>query len=124
MEINPNLLRSVGGTILWKNTNPTASTFASQNIALNSSNYDYYEIIVNWSADVNRTQSSGKVLKGSGTVFNFVSTHSWYRTINYVSDTQLTVNNCTEAVIYPTSTSTNNRWFIPLYVIGYKTDIL
>lgn len=112
------------GTILWTNPNPSASDFSAQSITLSSDDYDCYEVIVNWSSSVNRTQSSGKVLKGTGTVFNFVSSVSYYRTLTYVSDTEISVSNATIYNIKDSSSSTGNDWFIPLYVIGYKNSIL
>ncbi len=118
MKINPNLIED--GKILWENPNPTANKFTAQNITLSSSDYNYYEVFCVWSSAVNRTCSTGLAKKGTGCIACFVSSHSFYRTFNYSTDTEISVGAGTEIVITSGASSTNNEWFIPIMVIGYN----
>lgn len=110
------------GTILWKNSNPE-STFTPQTITLNSNDYDCYEIIFRFTKDINRTNSTGKSLKGSGTICTYAVGGNYYRVINYVSDTSLSVSDGEVITTFGGTPNTDNSWCIPLYVIGYKTGL-
>ncbi len=120
MKINSNLIKEVSGIILWENPYPS-SNFNAQNIQLKSSNYDCYEIIFRFTKDINRTNSTGKVLKGSGTICTYAVGGNYYRTINYVSDTSLNVSAGQVITTFGGTPNTDNSWCIPLYVIGYNT---
>ena len=107
------------GTILWTNPDPTAD-FSSQNIALNSSDYDVLEFV--WLGI--KTLSivfSERVIKGHGTQFDYFQTTSTNtrasRRITYVNNTSYTVGDCN------ISNNSANNFCIPLYVIGYKTGL-
>ena len=123
-SINENYdsIDGIKGTILWSNNNPTAS-FTSQNITLNSADYDYFEIIFKMKTDLNREISSGKVKKGSGTVCSFAIKGNYYRLVNYTNDTTLDVSTGRSVPPASSTESTDNSWCIPIYVIGYNSDL-
>lgn len=118
-----------GGKLLWTNTS-SSSNFSAKTITLNSSDYDMYEIIFKISAtgdDSNRIMSGNKVLKGYGTRL-FVPYASemgsliYSRAVEYSSDTALQFYDCQYAH-GTTARITSNEYIIPLYVIGYKTNL-
>jgi hypothetical protein len=116
-------LKRVNGTILWQNPNPNAE-FQSQNITLNSNDYDCYEIIYLQDVSTPRIFNTGKILKGHGTILDFQAMLPHYRAVNYVSDTTLQINEGVD-VYYtsPASTVASNTTCVPLYIIGYKTGL-
>ena len=102
-----------GGTVLWKNTNPSSS-FSSQNITLNSDDYDLLLWIFK-GFDNSNWQGSTHTIKGGGVRLIYMAgTTIWYRNCEYVNDTTY--------LIYNESTGNNAR-NIPLYVVGYKTNL-
>lgn len=124
MKINPNLIKDISGTILWENPNPSASSFNAQNIQLNSSDYDCYEIIYLASVVSEKVMSSGRIVKGSGTVLQFVynrsgTTITASRWTNYISATSLSFDESYDS----SNVGSNNARCVPLYVIGYKTGM-
>ena len=115
-----------GGTVLWTNPSPT-SNFDGQNIALNSSDYDCYEIIYKVYKTEDYYINSGRTPKGHGKrIMQIAGTnnegpYNYIRDITYNSDTSLTIGACN--VYWASSTTTNNAQMIPVYVIGYKTGL-
>lgn len=129
-DVNSNM--PDGGKILWANPNPTYS-FASQTITLNSDDYDLLEIYYNQGTN-NTKCYSVKVLKGYGfdmlvmTNFNegvSQTAGARLRIATYVSDTSYSIgsgmerNNLGQSV----APTINNNGAIPLYIIGYKTEL-
>lgn len=117
------------GDILWSNSNPT-DDFSNQTITLNSSDYDAYELIYARSKSQNIRYSTGRIPKGSSfNIFVFAGEESGgylsyrYRNLNYVSDTSLSVSNCIQKIVTETTTGTANATCIPLYIIGYNTEL-
>jgi hypothetical protein len=109
-----NAINSMQGTILWTNPNPTSS-FAAQDITLNSDDYDVLEIIY-MTFNTNNQTSSVKIPKGYSTrVTTSLSSGTVYtREYTYNSDTSYTIG----------STSGGNAQNLyPLYIIGYKTGL-
>lgn len=126
---NAPYINAQNGKVLWRNSKPSNS-FSAQNITLTSSDYDTYEIIFKVRAtndDGNRIISGGKILKRYGTRL-FVPYASemgsliYSRAVDYVSDKILQFYDCQYA--HGTTTRiTNNEYIIPLYIVGYKTNI-
>ena len=108
-KISPSL---TDGKLLWANSNPTTD-ISTANITLNSNNYDMLEIIY-LLFNNNNFYDSVKVLKGGSArlVVHSASTFN-YRNVTYNSDTSYTIG---------TNTSSAGN-AIPVYVIGYKTDL-
>ena len=110
--------------ILWTNPNPT-SDFASQNIILDSDDYDVLEFY--YRSDTNGLRmGTAKCLKGYGVQFDMFSmgfaTRRWSRRGGAVSDVQYQFDNCSVFEQGQTTTVTNEQC-VPLYVIGYKTGL-
>ena len=106
--------------ILWTNPNPTSS-FVNQTITLNNSDYDFYEIIhAPTTGTINKYVEVVKAMKGKGTFLKYFTSKGqvYRRTVEYVSDTELTIGQPT----YVDGTLSNEN-IIPLYVIGYKTGL-
>lgn len=115
------------GKILWTNPNPTSS-FEAQNITLSSSNYDILEFYFK-SLDANSNILSVRTVKGKsanlqsllldGTKIDIV-----LRTATYVNDTQYSISAGNIVQVPSTSNVFNtNTQCIPIYVIGYKTNL-
>lgn len=109
------------GKILWTNPNPTSS-FAEQNITLSSSDYDMYEVVFHGSQTGANTFNTGKIPKGMNAFLQQTYSTSGAinvrsRTINYVNDTTFLV------IGGLINGSTDNTQCIPVYVIGYKTNL-
>lgn len=123
--IQANML-GLSGTMLWTNPNPTSS-FSTQNIVLNSSDYDCYEIVFSPNVTTNPVASTGTIPKGYGVRLSSVYTGSAgagvrVRDITYVNATTLTAGTGKQT-IGTTPESTNDERCVPLYVIGYKTGL-
>ena len=118
--------KAFGGTILWTNNSPTSS-FASQNITLDSSDYDMYEVIYKPYNNQSIALNTGKIPKGMGTTLLFNAGNStngpyvYRRDITYTDATTLAAGTATEA--YASTNAANNNMCIPQYVIGYKTGL-
>lgn len=122
--------KAFGGKILWTNSSP-ASSFASQNITLSSDDYDMFEIIyflTNYTGYDNRI-STGKLPYEQGKKA-LISTLdydgnsgvvTYRRNITMTSKTQFSVSNCEKN--WNIGSSTTNTYAIPLYIIGYKTNL-
>lgn len=110
-----------GGTLLWTNPNPTSSMAVDTEINLSSSDYDILEIYYN--VEENIVQSS-KTIKGYNarltSCYYMSNIFGIYRNLVRVSDTKYKAGNC----YYGDSTPrTDNSLCIPLYIVGYKTNI-
>ena len=126
MEINNKLLKNVCGTVLWENSN-TTSQFAPQDVTLNSSNYDYYEVFYQLSLMDTRRTATGKAPKGSGTQMVFLyntGQQSIYisRQVTYVNDTKLHFEHAYGSENNGAGGANNNRC-IPIMIVGYNLGI-
>lgn len=130
LETQNNILNSIinnlKGKVLWTNHSP-ASSFASQNITLNSSDYDMYEIIyLNYKGE-DYYMTSGRTPKGHGKriMMNIGSStdgpYAFKRDITYNNPTSLSITLC--SVWYGSKEVSSDTDLIPLYVIGYKTGL-
>lgn len=120
-----------GGVLLWTNPNPTSSMSSGTTITLNSDDYDMLSIIytVSVTNDI-KLKNSGKIPKGNDikledayiqtTNDNAVRIYS--RVITYTNATQLTAGKCRFANSM-SSSSENNDFAVPQYIIGYKTGL-
>lgn len=120
-DTNTQNISNITGTILWTNPNPTSS-FSAQNITLNSSDYDMYEVLFYGSTTKADCLTSGRIPKGENVFLcqvydlgqgQFVRNRSG----KYVDDTTLNITEGTQ------NGSSNNTQNIPVYVIGYKTGL-
>ena len=119
-----NAINNLKGTILWKNTNSNLS-FAKQTISLldNIENYDRYEIIYkNWISH-EYYLTTGLIPVGLNTRFNALSSTITWRNVLSMSGKNFQFDNGTSYTSYNGSTSEANENCIPVYVIGYKTDL-
>ena len=114
------------GTILWTNQTPDVD-FTAQNITLSSNDYDMYEVIFVPTIGTTQEQNAGRVKKGTGTRMSSAYNSNdgvgcRMRTIDYINDTTLHINDGSETRgVTPQSTS--NGVCIPLYIIGHKTGL-
>lgn len=111
---------------LWTNNNPN-SAFASQNITLSSSDYDYLECFYyNYCVSGYRQVQSVKVPKGynfnlATTIFASDNVHYGSRPVTRNSDTSFTFGeNKGVASWNPSSVLTDNTWAVPIKIVGYK----
>lgn len=113
--------------LLWTNQSPNSS-FASQDIQLSSNDYDVLEFIYKPFGTDNNLLSS-KTIKGKGANLQTLYKDGTkmdivFRTATYVNDTTYTIS--TGNIVQAPGTAnifTTNSQCIPLYVIGYKTNI-
>lgn len=120
-----------GGTILWTNPNPTSS-FSSQTITLSSGDYDILEWYIGASTSGTYLFTE-KSIKNFGISSTFITelnqgynqyTGFIQRNIKYSTDTTYNIANCLSRRNASQSTPTiDNGYMIPLYVIGYKTNL-
>ena len=120
IDENSSKINNLKPKILCINPNQSSSSFSAQNVSLNTDDYDYYEIIYMFSTTNTNCGSTGKILKGKGTMLVFIintgEIHgNTTRNVNYNNATQLGF----ESTITEAGGTSNNRC-IPLYIIGYK----
>lgn len=113
-------------TVLWTNPNPTATTFAAQDIVLSETiaNYTYYEIIfiayANASLSLDTFLSTGKLI-GERTRLFYADNYIRRRLVSGVSGTNMTFGDGGSCTTYGTDTwGTSNALCVPYKVIGYK----
>lgn len=109
------VLSSVEGTIVWQNEHPEYG-FAETNITLDDDNYDIYLFVcVRDYYPTTKILFSSYLIKNWGTAVQY---STLIREIEYVSGNIYKIKDClTDQGV------TENNWIIPLYVIGYKTNI-
>lgn len=118
MKINNKLTKQ--GTILWTNPNPTSS-FEAQTITLSSDNYDFYEVYCTYNnSSARHYLNSWKTIKGNGIVMS----ETGYST-GLLVRRKIDVTDNSHLLIFDSKAGndTNNTYLIPVYVIGYKTNI-
>ena len=102
------------GFILWQNSDPTVPISSDLVISLNSSDYDVYEVFYAHNT-TNTTYLSMKSIKGYGILLiTLLGTNPYRRVVEYVSDTSLKIR---------AQEQSQNDLAIPLYIIGYKTEL-
>ena len=120
VSTNETNIDNLTGTILWTNPNMTAP-FAPQTITLSSDDYDMLKVIYlyNLTSGLAGTQ---ELYKGYGTRISYVASHMIGN--NIVVERTLTRNSDTSFNLGPTSgASTEDNNIVPLYIIGYKTNL-
>lgn len=116
-------INSIGssGTLLWTNPSPENS-FAAQDLdILNFDQYDIFEIIT----------TECQIFKFYGNVLGMQNTYMSYTSSNfYVYSRELTigpgsllVNDCNYYELTHNRNSIDNDILVPMYVIGYKTNL-
>lgn len=102
---------------LWENTNTNPNSFASQEITLNSNNYDYVIIYAyrNASGDTVRTVSAVVEKGKSGDLIysDYLggNTRAWMRKVS-INDAKVEFEDCT------INGSTNNQCLVPYKIVG------
>lgn len=118
----------LNGKVLWTNQSPT-SAFTSNSINLATNNCDFFEVIYATNLlETNEIASTGKIPFGKRIrmFYGYTSMSGigiGQRVIATSSNTTLTLENGNTQVA-GSSISTNNNICVPLYVIGYKSEIL
>lgn len=114
-----NYVNGLSGKILWTNSNPTSS-FPSQTITLSSGDYDFYEVFFAYGTQTMQYVNGFKSIKGKGLIggmMGFGSGTLLRRKVDYIDETHLLFSNSING------TTEGDGYMIPIYVIGYKTNI-
>ena len=120
-----NRIKNLEGTVLWTNANPI-SDFVAQNISVDLTNYDKYEIIYYSSKGDMLALSTGILPKiGNGTklamFYNAMDNHFYTtREVDFISSGLGFYDAIFESFTGGGQGTSNNR-LIPLYIIGYKS---
>ena len=109
------VLSSVEGTIVWQNEHPEYG-FAETNITLDDDNYDMYLFICQPGGSEGNVMITDYFVKNWGTLIQYSGELT--RKIMYVNNNIYKITDCVDR-----QGVTENNWIIPLYVIGYKTNI-
>ena len=113
--------------ILWSNPE-TTSAFNAQTITLSSDEYDYLEVFYK-DYMTNNLVMSERFFKGYGTTINFAGKRvladktyvgNFIRNIVYVNDTTFDVSSASYIKDGDTTITTDDRYNIPIYIIGHK----
>ena len=119
---NATELTNITGKVLWTNPNPT-STFTSQSIDLQNSDFDTIQIIFYQAINILRFQSTGLIPIGESHLSTMFNAKSYIRTFR-IANNVLTFDDCNTYNSYNSTTATvNNNALIPIYIIGYKTGL-
>ena len=109
--------------ILWTNSNPNATQFEAQDITLNSSDYDYFDILYYCYQDVRRIQSA-RVYKSYPmgnltTVFEYNGTmYAGCRYMTKKSDTLYSISSCNCSSFAKSAVDVVPDWILPVMIIG------
>ena len=113
--------------ILWTNPNPGVS-FAAQDVVLNSTDYDYLEIVYNETRDISSNIiSSPSVQKGERCQVIYIGTDDSnrllrrFRVASVSSDGDIvTFNVARYQGSYHSAFSDGAQFFVPKRIVGYK----
>lgn len=107
--------------ILWTNPDPTQAISQITNITLSSSDYDILEIYYIQSTSITSLMYSSKILKAYSTRMRISTTDgaNIYRGMTYLSDTSYRI----DLPYSDVSLSNINSLVIPVYIVGYKTNL-
>lgn len=128
---NADVMNGLKGTILWTNPSPN-NNFAATQITLSSGDYDFLEIYYyEWSGDSYswKDLKCAKVIKGYTTVLEAIISYNGKgfigaRRVRYTNATNLQIDTCYSLIIDSAFLTTPTDAFcVPLYVIGYKTEL-
>lgn len=124
MKINPNLLVGSIGKLLWLNENVTQAWASEKTITMNTSDYDFYQVVyfTSMGNSDSSVMTTGLIPKGKTTQIDFLYNGNnnqvviRRREFTYVSDTQ-----------YKVGVNTGNDGDYtcrPYCVIGFKLGVL
>ena len=121
-----NTINNIKGTILWTNPNPN-SVFTTQNITLDSDDYDILEIYMKLNSGENEIISQ-KVIKGYNTTLqgNIIANNKVYhriRKFNRTNDTTYSVGTGYQQITNESTYSQADSSLVPIYIVGYKTGL-
>lgn len=109
--------------ILWTNSDPNVTIFNAQDISLNSSDYDYFDVLYYCYKDVRRIQSA-RVYKNYPignltTVFEYNGTmYAGCRYMTKKSDTLYSISSCNCSGFGKASVDVTPDWILPMMIIG------
>lgn len=103
---------------LWENTDPT-QTFAAQDVALSSSDYDLLQIEYIQNTN-NGTHKSIIISKGCDAHLDSSAGYCLYRTMTYTDATHYAVANGKVTTTYGSQDTNNNNVCIPYVIYGIK----
>ena len=109
-----------GGTLLWTNPSPENS-FAAQDIdILNFNQYDFFEIIT---TDCQIFKFYGNVVGTQDTYMSYMSSNFYVYSRGLRIGYSLYIRDCNYYELARGSNSIDNDSLVPMYVIGYKTNL-
>lgn len=109
--------------ILWTNSDPNVTIFNAQDISLNSSDYDYFDVLYYCYKDVRRIQSA-RVYKSYPmgnltTIFEYNGTmYAGCRYMTKKSDTLYSISSCNCSNFGKASIDVSPDWILPMMIIG------
>lgn len=109
--------------ILWTNSDPNVTIFNPQDISLNSSDYDYFDVLYYCYKDVRRIQSA-RVYKSYPmgnltTVFEYNGAmYAGCRYMTKKSDTLYSISSCNCSSFGKASVDVTPDWILPMMIIG------
>ena len=115
-----------GGILLWTNSNPT-SDFAAQTVPISLSNYKFVRIYYKSAKNENELYAYDGIVGYDGKLNRFWASGYGYLNIvsRYVSisTSGITIDGCL-MVRDGSYSSGNNDRIIPMYIIGYKSNVI
>lgn len=106
--------------LAWSNPNPSASTFAAQDITLDTDDYDFAYVHTNMGDFETKKGSAFRCNEGACQTTNYVINR--FRSITFVSNTVLHVNDAVSQQSSGQARSTDNTLFIPLEIYTFKKN--
>lgn len=109
-------INKLKGKILWTNPSPTTEMPADTLIKLLSNDYDKVELIYSLNTGTEYVESITSLKEKNIRMFYIASAGSLYRNLIYNGDNSYTLSSVSGA-------STTESNCVPLYIIGYKTEL-
>ena len=120
--LTANFINLGNGKEVWSST---ASSVNAQTIQdIDTTGYNYYEVLYVGTSNANTYYSTGKIPIGNACVLNFLTfaSNAWYggyRRVNVTSNS-IAIEDCTFSSLASTSTATNNSRCVPKKIRLYK----
>lgn len=109
--------------LLWTNSSPSSS-FAAQTITLSSDDYDLLKIFYK-KTDSENNLSSVEIIKGYDTDLGYIddSCVLFSRHMESATDTSIEFDGASRLMPGSATTVADNSRCIPVYIVGYKSDL-
>lgn len=118
--------------IVWRNPDPTIGYFESQKILLETDDYDMLDFVFRME-NTSKKMIIKRVIKGFGFDVDFNETlkeeeiksnNIKMREVKYINDNIYSIGKClTRDSNTSNAPDVNNKYLIPMYIIGYKTGL-